>query len=65
MPPDERPAAVRPEGAPALGPVLARGAATGVPVCVAGRPAAVGVRRHRLGWMSGHPPEHVRRLRLE
>eukprot|EP00969_Alexandrium_andersonii_P331753 14662006-Alexandrium_andersonii.AAC.1 len=59
MPPEERPAAVRLEGAPALGPVLAGGAAVGVPVCVARRPAAIGV------WVSGHPPEHVRRLRLE
>eukprot|EP00969_Alexandrium_andersonii_P037475 1642674-Alexandrium_andersonii.AAC.1 len=60
MPSRERPAAVRLEGAPAPGSVPTEVAEASVPVCVAGRPAAPGVRRRRLGGLSGHPPEYVR-----
>eukprot|EP00969_Alexandrium_andersonii_P101182 4463330-Alexandrium_andersonii.AAC.1 len=65
MPSHERPAAVRPEGDPALSSVPARVTAASVPVRVAGRPTAPGVRGHRLGGLSGHLPGYVRRLCLE
>eukprot|EP00969_Alexandrium_andersonii_P210031 9278210-Alexandrium_andersonii.AAC.1 len=60
MPSHERPEASRPQVAPALGPVFAGVPRACVPVRVAGRPAAPGARRHRLGGVSGHSPEHVR-----
>eukprot|EP00969_Alexandrium_andersonii_P011341 493102-Alexandrium_andersonii.AAC.1 len=56
VPSHGRPVAVRLEGAPALGLVPTGVAEASVPVCVAGRPAAPGARRRRLGRLSGHPP---------
>eukprot|EP00969_Alexandrium_andersonii_P150828 6669483-Alexandrium_andersonii.AAC.1 len=63
MPQNEPASAGGSSGAPTACEVSPRGTPAGLPLCVAGQCPFRCLRRHGLGGLSCHAPQHVGRLR--